>query len=127
MGSGCHKSIISDLVKLLMDLIKYEDFERVDFRVGEIVEATKVEGSEKLIKLKVDLGEELGTKQAFSGIYQWYKPEELVGKKTVFVVNIEPKIVMGELSEVMIFATNDDDNMSILSLDREVKNGSRVF
>lgn len=110
-----------------MDLISYQDFEKVDFRVGEIVEAIKVEGSDKLVRLRVDLGEEMGVKTAFSGIYKWYKPEELQGKKTVFVVNVEPKRVMGELSEVMIFATNDENNLSILLLDREIKNGSRVF
>jgi methionyl-tRNA synthetase len=109
-----------------MYLIKYDDFAKVDFRVGQIIEVSKVEGSEKLIKMKVDFGE-IGIKMVFSGIYKWYKPEDLVNKKTVFVVNIEPKKVMGELSEAMIFAAGDGETTSVLWIDKDVANGTKVF
>ncbi|MFA6250222.1 MAG: methionine--tRNA ligase subunit beta [Candidatus Shapirobacteria bacterium] len=110
-----------------MDKISYEDFGKVDFRVGTILEAEKVEGSEKLIRMQVDLGE-MGYKTVYSGIYKWYKPEELIGKQTIFVVNIEPKRVMGELSEAMIFAAEDEEKgISLLIAEKEVENGSKVF
>jgi methionyl-tRNA synthetase len=109
-----------------MDLIKYDDFAKVDFRVGQIIEIIKVENSEKLLRMRVDFGE-LGIKIVFSGIYSWYKPEELLNKKTVFVVNIEPKKIMNELSEAMIFAAGDGETTSILWLDKEVTNGTKVF
>lgn len=95
-------------------------------RVGEIVEAVKVENSEKLIRMVVDLGPELGKKIVFSGIYKWYKPEELLNKKTVFVVNVEPKAVMGELSEAMILGAGEEE-VSMLWLDKEMPSGTKVY
>lgn len=111
-----------------MNQISYEDFSKVEFLVGEIKEAVKVEQSEKLIRMVVDFGE-MGQRVVFSGIYKWYSPEELTGKKTVFVTNIVPKKVMGELSEAMIFSAEDKETgkISILLLDHEVENGSRVY
>jgi len=111
-----------------MDQIKYDDFAKVEFKVGEIKEAIEVEGSEKLLKLKVDFGEER-LRNIFSGIKKWYKPEDLIDKKTVFVTNIKPRKIMGELSEAMIFGAEDEDgeNMSILFLDKDLPVGSKVF
>lgn len=112
-----------------MDKISWQDFAKVDFRVGEIVEARNIEESDKLIRMVVDLGGEIGQKVVFSGIRHWYQPEELVGIKTVFVVNVEPKKIMGELSEAMIFAAEDEDGdtLSILTLERDIKNGTKVY
>lgn len=111
-----------------MDLITWNDFAKVDFRVGEILEAVNVEASEKLIRMVVDFGE-LGQKIVFSGIRHWYNPEDLVGKKTVFVVNMTPKMIMGEESGAMIFGAEDEeaDMMSILKLEKDLKNGAKVF
>lgn len=109
-----------------MDLITYNDFAKVDFKVGEIKEAIEVEGSEKLLRLQVDFGEEK-SRNVFSGIKKWYKPEDLIGKKTVFVVNIIPRKIMGEESEAMIFAAGDEENISLLLLDKDIKNGTKVY
>jgi methionyl-tRNA synthetase len=109
-----------------MDLITYDEFAKTDFRIGEIIEAKEVEGSEKLIRMVVDFGE-IGTKIVYSGIKMHYKPDELQGRKTVFVVNVIPKKIMGEESGAMIFGAEDDGVMSVLSLDRMVKNGAKVF
>ncbi|MFA6602683.1 MAG: hypothetical protein WCT01_02660 [Candidatus Shapirobacteria bacterium] len=110
-----------------MDYISGEDFFKVDMRVGEIVEASEVEGSEKLIKMMVDFGE-LGIKTVFSGIKKHYQPEQLMGKKTVFVVNVTPKKVMGQESEAMIVGADDDEGaMSLLLMEKEMKNGARVY
>jgi methionyl-tRNA synthetase len=112
-----------------MDNISYQDFAKVEFRIGEIIEAVKVETSDKLIRMRVDFGEVCGIKTVFSGIYKYYKPDELLNKKTVFVVNITPRKIMGEESEAMIFGaeTDDEEKMSLLILEKDVPNGSRVF
>ena len=112
-----------------MEQINYADFAKVEFRVGEIVEAINVEESEKLIRMIVDFGEELGQKVVFSGIRHWYSPADLLNKKTVFVVNIIPKKIMGEESGAMIFGAEDEENdqMSILVLDKEMAAGTKVF
>lgn len=109
-----------------MDLIKYDEFAKVEFKIGEIKEAIKVEGSEKLIKMKVDFGEE-NLRTVFAGIQKYYEPEYLINKKTVFVTNIEKKKVMGEESEAMIFAASDENEISLLLLGKELANGSKVF
>ena len=112
-----------------MEQITYADFAKVEFRVGEIVEAINVEGSEKLIRMIVDFGQDLGQKVVYSGIRHWYSPTDLLNKKTVFVVNIAPKKIMGEESGAMIFAAEDEanDKLSILMLDEELPNGTKVF
>lgn len=86
-------------------MISFDDFAKVELRVGTILEAEEVEGSEKLIKQIVDFGE-LGKRQILSGIKQWYKPSQLVGKQFVYVVNLEPRKMMGLESEGMILATD---------------------
>ncbi len=111
-----------------MDQIKYTDFAKVEFRVGEIKEAVEVEGSEKLLRFQVDFGEE-NLRTVFSGIKQWYSPTDLIGKKTVFVTNIIPRKIMGEESQAMIFGAEDElgENMSMLLLDKDLPVGSKVF
>ncbi len=110
-----------------MKLINYDDFAKVEFRVGEIKEAKVVEESKKLIRMVVDFGKELGERIVFSGIRKWYQPEDLINKKTVFVVNLPPKKIMEEESQAMIFGAENGDDMSILLLDNDLKNGSKVF
>jgi methionyl-tRNA synthetase len=111
-----------------MEQITYDDFAKVEFRIGEIVEAKNVETSEKLIRMMVDFGE-FGKKVVFSGIRKYYQPEELLNKKTVFVVNMIPKKIMGEESGAMIFGAEDEinDQMSILILEKDLPAGTKVF
>lgn len=112
-----------------MEQINYADFAKVEFRVGEIVEAKNVEESEKLIRMIVNFGDELGQKVVYSGIRHWYQPEDLLNKKTVFVVNVIPKKIMGEESEAIIFGAEDEklDQLSILILDKDLPAGTKVF
>lgn len=111
-----------------MDQIKYTDFAKVEFLIGEIKEAIEVEESEKLLRLQVDFGEE-NLRTVFSGIKKWYSPADLIGKKTVFVTNMLPKKIMREESQAMIFGAEDEngENMSILFLDKDLPVGSKVF
>lgn len=111
-----------------MEEINYADFAKVEFKIGEIKEAIKVEGSDKLIRMRVDFGEE-SERTVFSGIQKYYEPDYLVGKKTVFVTNVAPRKMMGEMSEAMIFGaeSNDGETMSLLILDKDLSVGSKVF
>jgi methionyl-tRNA synthetase len=118
-----------------MDQIKYDDFAKVEFLIGEIKEAIEVEGSEKLLRLQVDFGEE-NLRTVFSGIKKWYSPSDLIGKKTVFVTNIIPRKIMGEESQAMIFAASAEatdgqgaltEIVSMLIPDQDLPVGSKVF
>ncbi|AFA38922.1 methionyl-tRNA synthetase C-terminal region/beta chain [Pyrobaculum oguniense TE7] len=86
-----------------MSLISLDDFKRVELRIGKVVEASRVEGSKKLIKLLIDLGNE--KRQVLAGLAEYYKPEDFVGKYVVVVVNLQPKKMMGLESQGMILAT----------------------
>ena len=99
-------------------------FQKLDLRVGKIVEAEKVEGSEKLIKLKVDIGGE--ERQLVAGIGKNYSPEDLIEKEIIVVANLEPKVLFGIESQGMLLAAEDGDTISLLMPDKEVKPGSRV-
>ncbi len=106
------------------DSIGIEDFMKVDLRVGKIVSAERVEKSEKLIKLKVDIGAE--TRQVVAGIGKSYAPEELAGKHVVIVANLKPAKLMGEESQGMLLAASNAEGLSLITLDREIKPGSKV-
>ena len=119
-----------------MEEITIDDFGKVDIRVGTVVKAEVPEWSHWVIKMEVDLGEEIGKKTIFSGIMKFYKPEELEGKQFPFVVNLKPKKIgpEGDFSEgMMIMATVSDESgepekeMPVLfDLRKKVPNGSLV-
>ena len=102
--------------------IKFEDFAKVDMRIGTIVSVENIEGSEKLLKLMVDFGE-FGQRQILSGIKQWFKPKSLVGKQVIFVVNIEPRKMMGLESQGMILAVESEGKITLISPKKKVTNG----
>lgn len=106
-------------------LIRIDDFAKVVLKVGKVLQAERVEKSNKLIKLQVDTGE---TRQIVAGIGKAYTPEELVGKKIVVVANLEPAKLMGvESNGMLLAATDEEGRLSVLVLDRdEVNQGSRV-
>jgi methionine--tRNA ligase beta chain len=93
-------------------MINIDDFVKVEIRVGTVLEAEEVEGSEKLIRQIVDFGEE--KRQILSGIKKWYKPAQLVGKQFVYVYNLEPRMMMGLESQGMIMASEGKDGKPIL-------------
>jgi len=85
-------------------IINFDEYVKIEVRVGKIVEAVVPEGSNKLIQFRVDFGDEIGQKTIFSGIREWYSQEELVGVKTIWVVNLAPKKTPFGDSEGMLFA-----------------------
>lgn len=89
--------------------IEFADFEKIDLRVGKILACSAPEWSSKLLELKVDFGPELGEKTIFAGVRKAFKPEDLAGKKCVFVVNLpERKMGEGMSQGMMLVAVNDD-------------------
>jgi len=104
-------------------MISIDDFKKVEIRAGKILSAEPVEGSEKLLKLSVDFGEE-NPRQVISGIAKYVTPENLVGVTCGFVTNLEPREIMGQKSEAMIMAISGDDFFSLMNLDEKVPPGS---
>jgi methionine--tRNA ligase beta chain len=89
----------------MKSIITFDDFSKLDLRVGKVVHCERKEGSEKLLRLKVDFGEE-GERNILSGLAQWYQPEDLVDKEFIFIINLEPRKIMGEESQGMILAAD---------------------
>lgn len=105
-------------------LISMEDFKKVDMRVGEVKSAERVPGSDKLLKLEVQIDKE--TRTLVAGIADQYSPQDLIGKQIVVLVNLEPAKIRGVVSNGMLLAAVDGDKVSILTVDRPVGSGSRV-
>ena len=105
--------------------IQYEDFMKIDIRVGKIIAAEKVAKTKKLMKLTVDTG--IDERTIVSGIAEHYTPEEVIGRQVSVLVNLEPKPLKGIVSQGMILmAENADGTLSFVSPDKEVKTGSEV-
>jgi len=105
-----------------------EDVAQAEDQFGQVVEAEKLKGSDKLLKLKIDLGGE--KRQSISGIAEHYTPEELKGKMVAVITNLKPRKVFGEISEVMLLAAldkaTDKEHLSLLKPDRDVSAGSKI-
>ena len=94
-------------------IIQYDDFAKLDLRVGTVVNCEEKEGSEKLLRLTVDFGEE-GSRNILSGIKQWYKKEELVGKYVIIVANLKPAKLRGVLSEGMLLVSHHGEQLQVV-------------
>lgn len=103
----------------------YDDFAKLELRVATVTAAERVEGSEKLLKMQLDLGE-LGPRQIVSGIGKVYTPESLVGTQIVIIANLEPRMLMGLESNGMLLAAGGQDGASLLRPDRPVQPGSKI-
>ncbi|MFU0782242.1 MAG: methionine--tRNA ligase [Thermoanaerobacterium thermosaccharolyticum] len=111
-------------VKEETNYIKIDDFAKIDLRVAEVLEAEKVEGADKLLKLKLKVGDEV--RQVVSGLALHYKIEELVGKKLVLVANLEPKKLRGIESYGMILAASNEGKLTVVTIDKDIESGAKV-
>lgn len=108
-------------------VVKIDEFAKLDLRVGTIVDCIEKEGSDKLLRLTVDFGEE-GEKIIFSGIKKWYTPEDLKDKQFVFVINLEPRRIMDEYSEGMLLAADGKDGKpEPLTPNSKSPNGAKIL
>lgn len=105
--------------------IPFEEFQKLDLRIGKIVEANQIPGSRNLIRMIVDFGAE--KRQAVAGLLQHYKPEELVGKKCAFILNLQRRKMMGVESQCMVFAAEDDEgHVVLLQPEKNIAEGSKI-
>lgn len=106
------------------DILDFEDFMKLDIRVGTIENAEKMDGSEKLMRLKIDDG--MDGRQVLAGIAQHFSPEELKGKQVVFVANLKPRKMMGEYSYGMVLAAVDGEKLTLLNPGGDIPPGTKV-
>ena len=105
--------------------ISFAEFQKLDLRIGKIVEANQIPESKKLIKILVDFGSE--KRQAVAGLLKYYKPEELVGKKCVFLLNLQKRMLGGVESQCMILAAEDNEgNVTVLQPEKDIAEGSKI-
>ena len=124
-----------------MEIVNFEDFKKIDIRIGKIISAEKVENSDKLLKLQVDFstikieaekdGEVHGEtkqiiRQIVAGRAQYYAPEALLGKECPFAYNLSPRVLAGIESQGMILCPSDDGKPVLLHPDKEIQPGSVV-
>ena len=105
-------------------MIKFEDFAKIDLRIGKVLEASKIPGSQKLLKLLLDLGGE--RRQVIAGIAKSYSPESLKDKEVVIVFNLEQKILMGFESQGMIIAVQTKEGPVLLVPEKKTNPGAKI-
>lgn len=108
-----------------MSEVSYEDFAKLDIRIGTVVAAELVPETDKLIKCTVDFGE-LGVRTIVSGIAEWKKPEELIGKQFPYVVNLAPRVLREVESQGMLLAASDEEGVALLNPERTLPPGTRL-
>jgi len=111
--------------------INFDDFSKIELKTAKVLEASRVEGSEKLIKFILDAGDKDETgvpakRQVIAGIGKFYEPEALIGRQIVIVANLEPRKLMGLESNGMILAASDENGIAILAPDKEMGPGSGI-
>ncbi|MBF0781020.1 MULTISPECIES: methionine--tRNA ligase [unclassified Granulicatella] len=110
------------------DAIAFEDFDKVELKVAEVIQCQKVEGADKLLQFRLDAGDKGGHRQILSGIAKYYpNPEEFIGKKVIIVANLKPRKLRGQISQGMILsAETATGDLRVVFADQEAENGSVV-
>jgi methionine--tRNA ligase beta chain len=107
-----------------MDEITFDEFKRMDLRVGEIQKAERVEGTDKLLRLTVNIGTE--TRQMVAGVADTYPPDDLIGKKLVVIINLKPAVIRGIESQAMLLAAEVEGKAIIPFFIEDVPAGAKV-
>ncbi|MFA7677181.1 MAG: hypothetical protein WCY34_03325 [Candidatus Omnitrophota bacterium] len=105
-------------------MVNFDDFSKLDLKIGKVIEASLHPDAEKLYVLKVDVGEKVIT--LVSGIRPFYEQDSLLGKQVVVLVNLEPKTLRGVVSEGMLLAARSKDDLGLLTCDKKVDAGSSI-
>ena len=105
----------------------FEDFMKLDIRVGTIIEAKVFEKAKRpAYQLKVDLGDEIGIKKSSAQITEVYMPSDLIGKQVLAVVNFPPRQIADFMSEILVLGTYSNDGVVLITPDKEVQNGDKL-
>ena len=104
--------------------VYYKDFEKLDFRVSTVKEVEKVPGSDNLYKMQVNIGDKVI--QIVSNLVDYYKPEELLGKRIIVCTNIAPATLYGEISNGMLLAAEKNGDLALLTTDRDIAVGAKI-
>ncbi len=107
-----------------MDYIGIDAFRKLDIRVGEIISATRVPGTDKLIELEVDIGSEV--RHLITGLYPLYRPVDLVGRRIIVLANLQPRKVKGVESQGMLLAAEWEGEIGLLTVDKDAPSGARI-
>ena len=102
------------------NIVEFKDWEKIDLRVGKILEVEDIEGADKLYKLKVDLGEEIGERTICAGLKEYYSKEELVDKKIILFVNLAPRKIRGIESQGMLLASVSEAPKGVPSINEDI-------
>ena len=108
-----------------MESISFKDWQKIDIRIGTITEARQHPNADKLLILKVDENK-TEPRQLVAGIKGHYSEQELIGKQIVFLANLEPKELRGEVSNGMVLAAVDCSSLALLTVDRKIQNNAKV-
>jgi methionyl-tRNA synthetase len=112
--------------KTLENVITYDEFEKVELKTALVLEAEKIEGVNRLLKLQLEVGK--GKRQIVAGIAEYYNPEELINKMIVIAANLEPATIRGIESNGMLLAAKKGKELSLIVIDSDnVKSGTRIF
>lgn len=109
----------------MADEISYDDFAKLDIRIGTVIAAELVPDTDKLIKCTIDFGD-MGLRTIVSGIAQWKKSDELVGRQLPYIVNLVPRILRGVESQGMLLAASDEVGVALINPERSVPNGTKL-
>ena len=108
----------------MSDIVTMKDFKKLEIRIGTVAEVERVPGSRNLYKLQVDMGD--GMRQIVTGLVGFYTAEELRGKVIAVLMNLKPARIFGQLSNGMLLAAETEDELALLTVDREIPNGARI-
>ena len=119
---------MTELSSVKKEEVNFEHFDAVELKVAEVMDCARVENADKLLKFRLDAGDEGGDRQIVSGVAEFYpNPEELIGKKVVIVANLKPRKMRGEISQGMILSAEDESgNLVLLDAPLQMPNGSII-
>jgi len=115
---------LSELMSDTQDIVSIREFKRLDIRTGTIKEAEQVQGSNKLFKLQVDMGDHI--RQIVTGLVEYYKADELKGKMICLICNLKPAKIFGIESNGMLLTAEKDNQLALITVDQLVPNGSKI-
>jgi len=105
--------------------VTFEEFKKLDARVGTVTQVERVPRTEKLYRILVDVGS-LGIRQTVSSLVGYYEPSDLTGRRVIFLYNLKPTKFAGEVSQGMLLAAEDGSKLALLTTDKEIPNGARI-